>query len=229
VIGDYTTAKTKKTYKAHFTIYNRFIKKCEKDDELPISYKGYFLMKNYPEMFEVVKDKEKYETITDFFQIKSTPIPEPIATIPEPEPEPIQEPKSVDGKWIKDEDVIHPNGKSIVNEYQNTYLFTELKEYENRIITDWKMKYLNPRLYENRIITDWNAEIDKPTAYFVHYIRKEMILVVKDYDTTPKRKVIKNKIFAPNPNAIAFLNENGFFDKKECAKKMAEHLGLEYL
>ena len=70
VIKDYTTKTTKKTYKAHFTIYDRFIKKCDTENEAPISYKGYFLMKNYPDKFEVDRTKTEYKTITDFFQIK---------------------------------------------------------------------------------------------------------------------------------------------------------------
>jgi hypothetical protein len=70
VISDYTTKTTKKTYKAHFTIYGRFIEKCKKDGEPPISYKGYFLMKNYPDKFEINKTNKTYATMKDFIQIK---------------------------------------------------------------------------------------------------------------------------------------------------------------
>ena len=219
VIADYTTKTTKKTYKAHFTIYNRFLKKCEKDDELPISYKGYFLMKNYPEMFEVVKGKEKYETITDFFQIKSTsipePIPEPIATIPEPIPAPIPEPpKLIDGEWIKDEEVQHPNGKSKLKEYQNVYYLDIGDETEPFVV-----KYLHPRLYEKRIITDLNAEMCKKTERFGNPTTKEQIWVVVDYDTTPKRKIAKNKIWGVHPEAENILHAFGFLREEEYRKE----------
>jgi len=70
VIADYTTKTTKKTYKAHHTIYNTFLKKCDTENDAPISYKGYFLMKNYPDKFEVDRTKTEYKTITDFFKIK---------------------------------------------------------------------------------------------------------------------------------------------------------------
>ena len=212
-IGDYTTKTTKKTYKAHFTIYDRFIKKCEKDDELPISYKGYFLMKNYPEMFEVVKGKEKYETITDFFQIKSTPIPEPV--IPEPTPIPVCEPpKLMDGEWIKDEEVPHPVGKSKLKEYQNVYYLDIGDDNEAFVV-----KYLHPRLYENRNITDWNAEMCKKTERFGNPITKELIWVVVDYDTTPKRKIAKNKIWGVHPDAENLLHAVGFLREEEYRKE----------
>jgi len=76
-IADYATKTTKTTYKAHFTIYGKFIQKCKTPDEAPISYKGYFLMKNYKDFFEPDFSKEKYEKMTDFIKIKSKPEPEP--------------------------------------------------------------------------------------------------------------------------------------------------------
>jgi hypothetical protein len=81
-IGDYTTATTKKTYKAHFTIYGNFLKKLATDDEQPISYTGRFLMNNYKDYFVVDKTKSEYKKMEDFIKIK-----EPVVE-PEPEPEP---------------------------------------------------------------------------------------------------------------------------------------------
>jgi len=69
-IKNYTTKTTNKTYKAHFTIYKKFIQKCKTENEAPISYKGYFLMKNYQDKFELDKTKEEYKTLQDFIKIK---------------------------------------------------------------------------------------------------------------------------------------------------------------
>jgi len=216
VIGDYTTKTTKKTYKAHFTIYNRFLTKCETENDAPISYKGYFLMKNYPDKFEVDRTKTEYKTIQDFIKIKSAPepIPEPIA-IPQPITIPVCEPpKLIDGEWIKDEEVQHPNGKSKVKEYQNVY-YLDLGDDNDEMV----VKYFHPRLYEKRIITDWNAEMCKKTEQFGNPITREQIWVVMDYDTTPKRKIEKNKIWGIHPDAVNYLHAFGFLRQEEYRKE----------
>jgi hypothetical protein len=82
-IYDYTTKTTNKTYKAHFTIYGNFLKKCATDDELPISYTGRFLMSNYKDRFVVDKTKSEYKKMEDFIKIKEA-VPEPVV---EPEPD----------------------------------------------------------------------------------------------------------------------------------------------
>jgi hypothetical protein len=68
-IGDYTTANGKKTYKAHFTTYGHFLKKCEKDDEEPISYTGNFLMKNFKEYFVIDKTETEYSKLEHFIKV----------------------------------------------------------------------------------------------------------------------------------------------------------------
>jgi hypothetical protein len=86
IIGDYTTVNGKRTYKAHFTTYGHFLKKCEKDDEEPISYTGNFLMKSYQEYFVIDKTQTEYSKMEHF--IKVIPLPTEEIQIPEPEVEP---------------------------------------------------------------------------------------------------------------------------------------------
>ena len=199
-IDNYTTT-TGKTYKAHFTIYGRFLQKCKKDDEAPISYKGYFLMKNYPDKFEVDRTKTEYKTIKDFIKIKSTP--EPVIQIPEPVPIPeCDTPVLMGGKWIQDIDLEFENGKVVIKERQNVYDVCENGEY--------LMRFLHPRFYGGAPITDWNAEYFKPSVVFKNPETKEKIWVVKDYDTTPKKKLAKNKIWDVNPTAENHLSAFGF-------------------
>jgi len=85
-IYDYTTKTTNKTYKAHFTIYGNFLKKCATEDEKPISYMGRFLMNNYKDYFVVDKTKSEYKKMEDFVKIKEL----------EPELEPVAEPVADD-------------------------------------------------------------------------------------------------------------------------------------
>jgi len=96
-IGDYTTVNGKKTYKAHFTTYGHFLRKCEKDDEEPISYSGNFLMKNYQEYFVIDKTESEYSKLEHFIKVKQ----------PEPEPEPEPEKPSCENckKTITNENI----------------------------------------------------------------------------------------------------------------------------
>ena len=64
VIGDYTT-KAGKTFKAHFTKYGGYIRKCT-EGEKPISYKGYFPYKTYKNKFVINRSRETYSTLEDF-------------------------------------------------------------------------------------------------------------------------------------------------------------------
>jgi hypothetical protein len=171
-------------------------------------------MKNYPDKFEVDRSKTEYKTIQDFIKIKSAP--EPIVE-PIPEPIPISTyptPKLIDGEWIKDEEVQHPNGKSKVKEYQNVY-YIDIGDENKEMV----LKYFHPRLYEKRIITDWNAEMCKRTEQFGNPKTKEQIWVVMDYDTTPKRKIEKNKIWGVNPEAVNYLHAFGFLRQEEYRKE----------
>ena len=123
--------------------------------------------------------------------------------------------KLTDGELINDEMIIqHLNGTSRVKEYQETY-YLDLSDKDDRMV----LKYLNPREYEKRIITDWDAEMNKPTERYIHPITKETIWVVKDYDTTPRRKIIKNKIYEPHPVAQFYLKKNGFVNMDEYHKE----------
>ena len=112
-----------------------------------------------------------------------------------------------DGELIKDEIIQHINGTSKLKEYQETYYIDLSDEGEEEKLIQ---KYLNPREYEQRIITDWIAEMDKPTERYGNPLTREMIWVVKDWDTTPRRKVVKKKIFEPHPVAQLYLKNNGF-------------------
>jgi hypothetical protein len=75
-IGNYTTANGKKTFKAHFTTYGHFLRKCEKENEEPISYSGNFLMKNYSEYFVVDKTLSEYSKLEHFIKVKPLPTEE---------------------------------------------------------------------------------------------------------------------------------------------------------
>jgi hypothetical protein len=68
VIQDYTN-KQKKTFKAHFTIYGKYIDKVDKNNLVPKSYKGYFLYKKYEEQFKnhINYSIEKFDKIEDIF------------------------------------------------------------------------------------------------------------------------------------------------------------------
>jgi len=66
-IDNYTTANGKKTFKAHYTIYGHYLKKCETEDEAPISYNGRFLMKKYIDLFIFNKWATEYKKVEDFF------------------------------------------------------------------------------------------------------------------------------------------------------------------
>lgn len=71
VIGNYTNKKGK-VFKTHYTKYGKFLRKCERDDEPPISYKGYFPYKEYKHLFQINTTNTKYECLVDFLQ----PIPQ---------------------------------------------------------------------------------------------------------------------------------------------------------
>jgi hypothetical protein len=88
------------------------------------------------------------------------------------------------------------------------------------------VKFFHPRLYEKRIITDWNAEMCKRTEKFGNPKTKEQIWVVMDYDTTPKRKIEKNKIWGVNPNAETLLHAFGFLRQEEYRKERIRLLQL---
>ena len=66
-IGNYTTKKGK-TFKAHFTKYGTYIRKCESDDEQPISYKGYFPYTKYKKVLQINTTNTKYECLADFLK-----------------------------------------------------------------------------------------------------------------------------------------------------------------
>ena len=66
-IGDYTTKKGK-TFKAHFTKYGGYLRKCESDDETPISYKGYFPYTKYKKVLQINTTNTKYECLADFLK-----------------------------------------------------------------------------------------------------------------------------------------------------------------
>jgi hypothetical protein len=202
VIGDYTTKTTKKTYKAHFTIYNRFLTKCEKEDEAPISYRGYFLMQNYPDKFEVDRTKTEYKTIKDFIKIKSAP--EPI-----PEPDPIVIPVC---DWV-----MYQDGDLKCKHFGDKF---QLKIHYNSIyivnpdtdeVINHDFPILNPERYGvDTTNIDWNAFIKLGSETYWNKERHQNIWVKKDYDTTPKRKVAKNKIWEANPSAENYIHAFGF-------------------
>lgn len=65
VIDDYTT-KAGKTFKAHFTINGKYIRKLEQGETKPISYKGYFPYKKYKHLFRIHRTRENYNCFEDF-------------------------------------------------------------------------------------------------------------------------------------------------------------------
>jgi len=205
-IADYTTKTTKTTYKAHFTIYGKFIQKCKTPDEAPISYKGYFLMKNYKDFFEPDFSKEKYEKMTDFIKIKSKPEPEPEpAQIVIPEPIKIAPAKFLE--WDRG---------LLMTEFEMSLVENPriLKIYQKEVVIKTpegeRFEYLHPKLYNkefNYDYGDWirNFECD----FFVNPETNYRIRVQKDQDIT-KRKNAKKREFGLNIEAENFLSAFGF-------------------
>jgi hypothetical protein len=66
-IGDYKT-KSGKVFKAHFTKYGHYYRKCSSPDETPISYKGYFPFKKYKELMRINKTRGSYTCLEDFIE-----------------------------------------------------------------------------------------------------------------------------------------------------------------
>ena len=204
-IDDYTTKTTKKTYKAHFSIYNTFLKKCETEDDAPISYPGYFLMKNYQDKFEVDRTKTEYKTLKDFFKIKTETVPliaEPIHNYPTP--------KYTDGILMGEEDLVD-------GYFQNDT--RKLKIHTNSIYLVYPdtpdlndpTPILNPRRYDVDIINiGWKTWLNYEQHVYRNQETRQKLMVKKDYDTTPKRKIAKNKIWGINPKAENFLHALNF-------------------
>lgn len=69
VIGDYTTKK-KTTFKAHFTRYGKYLRKCEVGEQ-PISYEGYFPFSTFKSKLRLNKTNSKYECFEDFIEPKN--------------------------------------------------------------------------------------------------------------------------------------------------------------
>jgi len=65
IVKDYTT-KSKKTYKAHFTHYDKFLEKCGAEDTEPKDYTGYFL---YAEVFNEL-EKHRNNSVISFTKIE---------------------------------------------------------------------------------------------------------------------------------------------------------------
>ena len=131
--------------------------------------------------------------------------------IPEPTPLPVYEtPTFIDGDFIREEELVYPNGTMKMKFYQNT-IYTETNNLKN------STPYLNPKLYMNEYglyndtINGWKIWNDFGIESYINTLTKEVIWVKKDYDTTPKRKVAKNKIWAVNPNAGTILHAFGFY------------------
>jgi len=204
-IADYTTKTTKQTYKAHFTIYGKFIQKCKTPDEKPISYKGYFLMKNYKDFFEPDFSKEKYEKMTDFIKIKSKPEPEP-AKIVIPEPIKIAPAKSLEWK----------RGEKITESFQlglgDNPRFLDIYKFVVvlRNPDGEEFEYLHPRWYNKEFNYDYGDWIRKFEDYwFIHPETKLVVRVQKDKDIT-KRKNAKKREYGLNIEAENFLSVFGF-------------------
>lgn len=205
-IADYTTKTTKTTYKAHFTIYGKFIQKCKTPDEAPISYKGYFLMKNYKEFFEPDFSKEKYEKMTDFIKIKSKPEPEPEpAQIVIPEPIKIAPAKFLEwkrGELMRETQMGIGENPRFLDIYTNVIVLRnpDGKEFE----------YLHPKWYNpdwDYNYEDWIVKFE--SYWFIHPETKVVVRVQKDQDIT-KRKNAKKKEYGLNIKAENYLSAFGF-------------------
>jgi hypothetical protein len=138
-IRDYTTVNGKKTYKAHFTQYGHFLKKCEKDDELPIGYIGNFLMKNYKDFFVVDRSKPEYSKMEDF--IKVIDAEEEILVIP-----------TKNGLVFKDANVITDDIRTTHSNKTNKELFAICVEKGLKVNKSYKKDDLLNALVANAFV-----------------------------------------------------------------------------
>jgi hypothetical protein len=120
-------------------------------------------------------------------------------------------PKLNDGKWIRDETIVLQNGNITIKEYQNVIyedLNNDMDKYDPKMI----IKKLNPRVYQHQSVQYWNTFYHTPITMFINPQTKERIELLKDYDTTPKRKIEKNKIWSVNPQAVNYISAFGYID-----------------
>jgi hypothetical protein len=165
-------------------------------------------MKNYPDKFEVDRTKTEYKTHKDFFKIKTAPEPEPVVEVVPITVYPT--PKYIDGVLLVEEDLVdgyNTNGKKMLKIHTNSIYLV----YPDTPDLNDPTPVLNPRRYDVDIVNiGWKTWLNYEQHYYRNQETRQTLMVKKDYDTTPKRKIAKNKIWGINPKAENFLHALNF-------------------
>jgi hypothetical protein len=122
-------------------------------------------------------------------------------------------PKLIDGIWLRDETVAIQNGNITIKEYQNV-IYEDLNNDTDKYDPKMIIKKLNPRVHQQPV-QNWNTFYHTPIRTFINPQTKELIELLKDYDTTPKRKIEKNKIWSVNPQAVNYISAFGYIDYQQ--------------